>query len=213
VAGVRDDHGRVWGMSRRALRRLACDGGVVLVVEDGVGSPLDVGRRSRATTAALRRALLRRDRGCTFPGCGATRHLHAHHVWHWVNGGPTDLGNLVLVCGFHHRFVHARDWHIEVRPDGRHRYRPPGATQPLERVGQPPTVEGDEVADAAPPTASAGALAPATYDGGSFDLDLAVAVLQWQHEAALARERQRERGSGPEAHGAQQARGREPAPA
>jgi hypothetical protein len=69
------------------------------------------------------------------------------------------------------------------------------------------------VADAAPPTASAGALAPATYDGGSFDLDLAVAVLQWQHEAALARERQRERGSGPEAHGAQQARGREPAPA
>jgi hypothetical protein len=193
VVGVRDDHGRAWGMTRRALRRLACDGGLVLVVEDRDGSPLDVGRRSRSTTAALRRALQRRDRGCTFPGCGATRHLHAHHVRHWADGGPTDLSNLVLVCGFHHRFVHVRGWHIEVRSDGRHRYRPPGATQPVERVGRPPTAEGDEVAGAAPSTASAGALAPPTYDGYPFDLDLAVAVLQWQHEVAQERAAARDR--------------------
>jgi hypothetical protein len=31
------------------------------------------------------------------PGCGATRGLHAHHIVHWENGGPTELFNLVLV--------------------------------------------------------------------------------------------------------------------
>ena len=27
---------------------------------------------------------------CVVPGCGATRGLHAHHIWHWEDGGPTD---------------------------------------------------------------------------------------------------------------------------
>ena len=40
------------------------------------------------------------------PGCGATRGLHAHHIWHWEDGGPTELWNLVLVCPFHHRLHH-----------------------------------------------------------------------------------------------------------
>ena len=40
------------------------------------------------------------------PGCGATRGLHAHHIRHWEDGGPTELANLVLVCPFHHRAHH-----------------------------------------------------------------------------------------------------------
>jgi hypothetical protein len=32
--------------------------------------------------------------------------LHAHHLVHWENGGPTELWNLVLVCPFHHRAHH-----------------------------------------------------------------------------------------------------------
>jgi HNH endonuclease len=27
-------------------------------------------------------------------------------VWHWADGGPTDLENLVLLCRTHHRAVH-----------------------------------------------------------------------------------------------------------
>jgi hypothetical protein len=186
VVAARDDHGRVRGMDRSALRRFGCDAGVVLVAVDGDGSPVDAGRRTRVTSAPLRRALRRRDGGCTFPGCGATRHLHAHHVVHWADGGPTDLANLVLVCGFHHRFVHRRGWHIEVRADGRHRYRSSAAGSPVERVGRPPGATGAEVAATAPGSASAEALRPPTHLGGPYDLDIAVAVLQRRHAAARA---------------------------
>jgi Domain of unknown function (DUF222)/HNH endonuclease len=40
------------------------------------------------------------------PGCGATRGLHAHHIRHWEDGGPTELDNLVLLCPYHHRCHH-----------------------------------------------------------------------------------------------------------
>lgn len=33
---------------------------------------------------------------CGFPGCDATRRLHAHDVVHWLDGGPTDLDNTEL---------------------------------------------------------------------------------------------------------------------
>jgi acetyl esterase/lipase len=32
--------------------------------------------------------------------------LHAHHLTHWEDGGPTDLDNLVLLCPRHHRLHH-----------------------------------------------------------------------------------------------------------
>ncbi|WP_131809180.1 HNH endonuclease signature motif containing protein, partial [Mycolicibacterium setense] len=43
---------------------------------------------------------------CVVPGCGATRGLHAHHLIHWEDGGPTELHNLVLLCPYHHRLHH-----------------------------------------------------------------------------------------------------------
>lgn len=182
VVPVADDHRRVRAMDRRALRRLACDAGIVLVVADADHATVDVGRRTRRTTAALRRALQRRDRSCTFPGCGATRHLHAHHVQHWADGGPTDLANLVLVCGFHHRFVHQEAWHIEVRHDGRHRYRSASGSDAVERVVTPPSASAEAVGARAPRTASAESLRPPNHAGGPFDLDMAVAALQQRHE-------------------------------
>ena len=41
-----------------------------------------------------------------FPAAWATRGLHAHHIRHWEDGGPTELSNLVLVCPYHHRAHH-----------------------------------------------------------------------------------------------------------
>ena len=52
------------------LRRLACDARVVPVVLGGDGQPLDIGRVMRTVPAHLRRAVVVRDRGCAFPGCG-----------------------------------------------------------------------------------------------------------------------------------------------
>ncbi len=64
------------------------------------------GRATRTVSRRLRRALEHRDRSCAVPGCGATRGLHAHHIRHWEDGGPTELSNLVLVCPYHHRAHH-----------------------------------------------------------------------------------------------------------
>jgi Domain of unknown function (DUF222)/HNH endonuclease len=70
------------------------------------GEPFGAGRTTRLISRRLRRALEHRDRMCAVPGCGATRGLHAHHLQHWEDGGPTELANLVLVCPFHHRQHH-----------------------------------------------------------------------------------------------------------
>ncbi len=70
------------------------------------GVPIGAGRTTRTISRRLRRALEHRDKTCVVPGCGATRGLHAHHLVHWENGGPTELHNLVLLCPFHHRAHH-----------------------------------------------------------------------------------------------------------
>ncbi|MFO7565476.1 MAG: DUF222 domain-containing protein [Enhygromyxa sp.] len=87
-------------------RMLACDGSRVDVTLGRDGELLDVGRRSRAIPPAIGRALWLRDGGCRVPGCGRTRHMHAHHIQPWAAGGPTRLSNLVLVCTGHHRMIH-----------------------------------------------------------------------------------------------------------
>ena len=70
------------------------------------GEIIGAGRATRVINRRLRRALEHRDRACVVPGCGATRGLHAHHIRHWEDGGPTDLANLALLCPYHHRMHH-----------------------------------------------------------------------------------------------------------
>ena len=91
------------------------------------GGVLDVGRRTRTVSPALRRALAARDGQCRFPGCQARR-CDAHHIRHWADGGETALANLVLLCRRHHRAVHEEGFRVQVdgagaiaflRPDGR----------------------------------------------------------------------------------------------
>ncbi|OBA95196.1 hypothetical protein A5662_18940 [Mycobacteriaceae bacterium 1482268.1] len=73
------------------------------------GQPIGAGRTTRLINRRLRRALEHRHPTCAVPGCGATRGLHAHHIRHWEDGGPTELENLVLVCPYHHRLHHRGD--------------------------------------------------------------------------------------------------------
>jgi hypothetical protein len=89
------------------VRRLACDASIRRVVMAGRSEPLDVGRSTQVVPAALRRAVIVRDRRCRFPHCDRP-HLwcDSHHVVHWADGGPTALANLVLLCRRHHRMVH-----------------------------------------------------------------------------------------------------------
>jgi len=91
----------------------------VTIIENAKGSPLSVGRKTRAIPPATRRALLSRDRHCQFPGCTQDRYVEGHHVVHWAKGGETKLDNLVLLCGRHHRAVHEFGYRIERTSEGK----------------------------------------------------------------------------------------------
>ena len=131
------------------MKRLTCDGSLLTIVEDSDGTPLDVGRKKRTVSGALKRALWARDRGCTFPGCANKRYVDAHHVRHWADGGDTSADNLTLLCSYHHRLLHEGTYRIAHGADGgRYFQRPDGRAIPrcgyrLDDVLD----EGVEVAD------------------------------------------------------------------
>ena len=103
-------------------RRLACDSGLLRILENEQGEPLNVGRKTRSIPPAIRRALNSRDGGCRFPGCTHRRYVDAHHIEHWADGGQTKLSNLVTLCRLHHRLVHEGEISIQVLPDGSWRF-------------------------------------------------------------------------------------------
>lgn len=92
-------------LSQSDRRYLSCDATCEVWFERD-GQVIGAGRSTRLINRRLRRALEHRHPTCAVPGCGATRGLHAHHIRHWEDGGPTELANLVLVCPYHHRLHH-----------------------------------------------------------------------------------------------------------
>ncbi len=50
---------------------------------------------------------------------------HAHHIQHWADGGPTSLDNLILLCGHHHRLIHAGPWTIRRHGPNQFSFDPP----------------------------------------------------------------------------------------
>jgi hypothetical protein len=88
--------------------------------------PLEVGRATRVIQPAQRAALAVRDSGCVFPGCDRPLGwCEAHHLHHWLHGGPTDLSNLALLCRAHHRAVHEGGWQLTRGPNGQFTASPP----------------------------------------------------------------------------------------
>jgi 5-methylcytosine-specific restriction endonuclease McrA len=135
------------------------------------GAVLALGRRRRKPNAAIRRAARERDRGrCRFPGC-ESRRADLHHIRHWINGGRTDLGNLISLCRHHHQLVHDRGYLIAARPGGAFAFcRPDGTPLPACPPLPPPGGGIDDTHDAAitPDT-----IIPPWY-GERLDLDAAI---------------------------------------
>ena len=101
-----------------AARQLASEHGVVPIVIDGAGLPLDVGRTRRLATTAQRSALAAMYATCMVPGCDATfDRCEVHHLRSWESGGTTDLHNLGPLCSACHHHVHDRSWQIVMTPD------------------------------------------------------------------------------------------------
>ena len=107
---------------------VACTAALSWMTHGDAGAVLALGRRRRRPSSAIRRAARERDHGrCRFPGC-ESRRTDLHHIQHWVNGGRTDLDNLISLCPWHHKVVHDRGYTIAAPPGGADFafYRPDG---------------------------------------------------------------------------------------
>ena len=108
---------------------------------NSLSQPLDMGAPTPEVPPHLRKAVIQRDRHCQFPGCAQPPSVcQAHHLIPRSKGGPTALGNLRLLCRFHHLVViHRWGWKLTCHPDGTttatspdghvlHSHGPPGRT-------------------------------------------------------------------------------------
>jgi len=178
-AEIENAPGRGSHVPAETSRRLACDAAVVHWRETADGEPLSVGRKTRTIPPAIRRALKRRDGGCRFPGCSATRFVDAHHIHHWADGGETRLDNLVLLCRRHHRLLHEGGYSIDSRPTGEIRFsRPDGR---VLAPGQGRRSRGNVAGLCAANDANGCKIGPDTavprWNGESMDHDLALLAL------------------------------------
>ena len=106
-------------LSRQLLEMWLCDCSLARVVLGADSMPINLGRAVRTPSAAQRRALVVRDRGCVVPGCERPpAWCDAHHVPEWEHGGRTDLDAMALLCRHHHGRVHGG--HITVEMVGGH---------------------------------------------------------------------------------------------
>ncbi|MFT4127048.1 MAG: DUF222 domain-containing protein [Gordonia sp. (in: high G+C Gram-positive bacteria)] len=123
--------GFLGSVTRNTLELLSCDGTTRVVIVDGEGAPLQVGREKRLFTGAQRTAIGLRDTGCI--KCGAPAGwTHVHHLVHWSHGGPTDVDNGCLLCPACHDAVHHQGWEVVMGID-RHPWLIPPASVDAQR--------------------------------------------------------------------------------
>ncbi|MEO6880472.1 MAG: DUF222 domain-containing protein, partial [Mycobacteriaceae bacterium] len=110
---------------------LAADACWILGVLDRRGQPLWLSRTQRLATGPQRKALFLRDGGCTRPGCSApAAWCEAHHLISWLDGGPTDLPNLALVCSFDHHLITHDGYTVTMGEHGRITWTTPAWLDP-----------------------------------------------------------------------------------
>jgi uncharacterized protein DUF222/HNH endonuclease len=167
---------------------VACTATLSWMLHDHDGTLLDVGRRRRRPTSALRRAARERDKcRCRFPGC-ESRRVDLHHIQYWSNGGRTKLANLISLCKYHHMLVHERGYLIAAARDGAFTFCRSDGTAIPAAPALPDVaggIEGCHDADITP-----GTIIPPWY-GERLDLDHALYIC-----LANAANRARRRGQG-----------------
>ncbi|WP_371405388.1 HNH endonuclease [Kribbella sp. NBC_00662] len=129
-------------LSAATVRRLACDAQILPIVLGSKSQPLDVGTTQRLVTRPIRRALNARDKGCVI--CNAPPiQCEAHHIISWLDGGPTAINNLALLCKRHHLDLHSGHWQIRILNGVVHVTHPTWATPTAIPPGryQPPTAD------------------------------------------------------------------------
>jgi hypothetical protein len=183
-------------ISVSTAQMLTCTAALSWMLHDRDGTVLDVGRRRRRPSAALRRAARERDHcRCRYPGC-ESRRVDLHHIQYWGNGGRTCLTNIISLCRYHHMLVHERGYLIASAPGGAFTfYRPDGTGIPpspaLPDAGG--TIQGCHDADITPET-----IIPPWY-GERLDLDYAIYTC-FAHAEYQARQRDKDTQDQPDGH-------------
>jgi len=160
-------------ISPATLQMITCNATITTMLHDAAGNLLNVGRRSRKPSAALRRAARERDRHrCRYPGC-ESRRVDLHHIRYWSHGGQTELANLLCLCKAHHHLVHDKHISIATVGGGFAFYLPGGV-----RIADSPPLPASD--PAAISTAHDAVISPSTiippHSGERLDLNMAVWV-------------------------------------
>jgi hypothetical protein len=137
---VRCELSRVGPIPLAVAERLLCDCAIGRVIMKGESEVLDLGRRQRDVSPAIRRAVVARDRGCVWRGCDRPpRWCDAHHILPWERRGPTSVENCALLCRRHHVLVHEGGWTLLRNLDGTYDVKePPTDFVPRRRRGRAP---------------------------------------------------------------------------
>ena len=106
------------GIPIPVIERKACSGEMRLLVTGDDGEALYLGQSRRLFSPAQKKILIAKAGGrCEFPGCTTPApFLEAHHVaWFTRDGGPTDIGNGIMLYSHHHHHIHSKLGRIEIR--------------------------------------------------------------------------------------------------
>jgi hypothetical protein len=107
-------------LSPGAARELACHASARLLGYGGANREALFGGRVRRFPTDLQfDAVIARDQHCRYPGCDMpARCLEIHHRIAWIDGGPTDVPNLVGICTRHHHGMEAQGLTLIRGPGG-----------------------------------------------------------------------------------------------
>lgn len=113
------DHSRIRGappatlddgtaLPPNVLSRLACGSKLTRIVFGAESTIIDVGREQRIFPANQTRAIVARDRHCQYPSCTEPPEFgEIHHsLWWWKHNGKTSTDQGILLCWYHHAYVH-----------------------------------------------------------------------------------------------------------
>jgi hypothetical protein len=113
------------------IRQISCECSLTRIVFGPNSEIIDLGRKTRSTPPQMRRAVIARDRHCTWGGCRRpAAWCDVHHIIHWADGGQTVLGNLTLLCRYHHTLTHQQDTIKRLEQNFTEQPAPTGRTKP-----------------------------------------------------------------------------------
>ncbi len=100
--------GELVDLPPEVLERAACDAQHIGAVDGPGSSHVGRARATQTIPPATRRQVFRRDHGrCVVDGCSNSSWLEVHHLHLRSEGGTHDPGQLAVLCGLHHRRLHA----------------------------------------------------------------------------------------------------------